>query len=228
MLLSAVERPATMKIAALTSKIFLIAAFVGSICAPAQARMIAGHLEQNCNAITRDTSLASGALQNAAIHANSFPETYEGRWRCETVVTDSAVQSIVPGQKVVCEVNFIKDASGKVQSVWSQDGWSEGQSSVTSFSSSEAQMDRTSYQTSDGQDGMWAARAKGNFTQVNGAAIIARSVVDQYIDGQYVGRYHTTSILRRENPLEGMAASGEEPRDFIDQQSALPFQFEGR
>ncbi|HEY9754447.1 MAG TPA: hypothetical protein V6C97_04770 [Oculatellaceae cyanobacterium] len=217
-----------MKIAALTSKVLILAAFTGSVCAPAQARMIAGHLEQNCTAIAGDTSLAGGAIQSAAIHANSFPETYEGVWRCETVVTDSAVQSIMPGQKVVCEVNFVKDASGKVQSVWNQDGWSEGQSSVTCFNAKEAQMDRTSYQTSNGQDGMWAARAKGNFTQINGAAIIARSVVDQYIDGQYVGRYHTTSILRRENPLEGVAASGEEPRDFIDQQNALPFQFEGR
>lgn len=195
-----------------------IAAFAALSVNPAQAVTLAGHLEQNYAAITRGANLTANASQTAAIQqADCFPESYEGNWRCETVVTDSAVQSVIPGQKVNCEVRFVKDAEGKVVSVWNQDGWAEGQSSVKAFNNLEAQMDRTSFQTSQGGEGMWAARARGNFTQVNGAAIIAHSVVDQYIDGQYVGRYHTTSILRRENPLQGMADSGAEQRDFIDQ-----------
>ena len=206
-----------MKFATLTTKLLILAAFVGAVSTPAQARMIAGHLEQNCTNITSGANFANGATLNTAIQQNSFPETYEGNWRCETVVTDSAVQAVTPGEKVVCEVQFVKDNAGRVISIWNQDGWSEGQSSVTAFNNVEAQMDRTSYQNAQGGEAIWAARGRGNFTQINGAAIIARSVIDQYIDGQYVGRYHTTSILRRENPMEGMATSGEEQRDFIDQ-----------
>lgn len=214
-----------MKIKFLTSKLLIVAALMGSAQTSVQAITLSAHLEQNSAAITRGADLASGATLNTSMRQDCFPESYEGSWRCETVVTDSAVQSVTPGQKVFCEVQFVKDATGKVVSVWNQDGWSEGQSSVTAFNNVEAQMDRTSYQTVQGSEGMWAARARGNYTQVNGAAIIARSVVDQYIDGQYVGRYHTTSVLRRENPLAGVAASGEEQRDFIDQPvNSLPMQ----
>ena len=167
--------------------------------------------------MTHDHNLTGGANLGSSVQRESFPESYEGSWRCESVVTDSAVASVTPGQKVICEVQFVRDAQGKVLSSWNQDGWAEGQSSVIAVNNLESQMDRTSYCTEQGSDGMWSARARGNYIQINGAVIIARSVVDQYMDGQYLGRYHTTSILHRENLSEGMAASNEEERDFIDQ-----------
>ena len=194
-----------------------LASFAALSVIPVQAVTLAGHLEQNYAAITRGANFVQSGQLNASLQDDCFPESYEGSWRCDTVVTDSAVQTVVPGQKVQCEVKFVKDASGKIVSVWNQDGWTDGQSTVKAFNAQEAQMDRTSFQNNQGSEGMWAARARGNFTQVNGAAIIAHSVVDQYIDGQYVGRYHTTSILRRENPLAGIADTGAEPRDFIDE-----------
>lgn len=206
-----------MKVSLKALQSLALASFAALSVNPAQAVTLAGHLEQNYAAITRGANLTSNASLNASVQNDCFPESYEGNWRCDTVVTDSAVQTVIPGQKVQCEVRFVKDSAGKVVSVWNQDGWTEGQSTVKAFNTLEAQMDRTSFQNNQSSEGMWAARARGNFTQVNGAAIIAHSVVDQYIDGQYVGRYHTTSILRRENPLEGMADSGAEPRDFIDQ-----------
>jgi len=206
MKLSAARKAGNMKIKSYIYRILTLASSLGLAQAPAFSVTLAGHLEQN-RAATTCSALARNATTIAAQapgQRDCFPDSYEGAWRCDTEVTDSTVESVQAGEKVICEVRFVRNIQGKLVSVWKQDGWSEGDSTVTAFNTAEAQMDRTSFFTADG-DGSWAAHARGNFTQVNGAAIIAHSVIDQYINGQYIGRYHTTSILRRENPLADIA-----------------------
>jgi hypothetical protein len=197
----------------------LTAIALSVISAPiAQSTTLSGHLEQ------LQPATIGGAVRKIGLsRTDCFPEGYAGSWQCETVVTDSAVGTVLPGQKVLSEVEFMRDQSGAIVSSWKQDGWQDGQSSVTAFNTTEAQMDRTSYYVAGSNDAMWAARARGQFTQVTPFTIVGKTVVDQYIDGQYVGRYHTTSILHRERPDTSVAAiEMREPNDNVGPAYAAP------
>ncbi|MDR3615624.1 MAG: hypothetical protein P4L53_18840 [Candidatus Obscuribacterales bacterium] len=182
------------------SSLVIIGAIFGGNASSVQATTISGHLEQI------STATASGTTKYLGLsRTDSFPDAYEGQWQCETTVVDSAVGEVIPGVKTVSRVNFTKNASGAITSSWQQDGWAEGQSTVTAFSTNEAQLDRTSYYMVGSNAGLWAARARGQYTKVAADAIVAKSVVDQYMDGQYVGRYRTTSVMRRLRPEVDMA-----------------------
>ena len=52
---------------------------------------------------------------------------------------------VTPGTVTQCNVEFKRDTEGLVEGPvnWSQQGWTESQRSVVSFSPTEAQMDRT-------------------------------------------------------------------------------------
>jgi hypothetical protein len=131
------------------------------------------------------------------VRADSLPAAYEGSWRCLTVVTDSAVGAVSAGQKLESDVDFVRTADGRVVARWRQPGWTETQSSILTWSAREGQVDRTSYFYGERLNGAWAARARDRFTQVGDDKIVAQSYVDQYIDGQYLGRYRTKSVLVR-------------------------------
>ena len=60
------------------------------------------------------------------------------------------------------------------------------------------------------------SETRGQFVQINANTIIGKTVVDQYIDRQYIGRYHTTSIIHRELPDTSVAAvEMREPNDNV-------------
>lgn len=180
---------------------FMIAgAIFGGNLLSAQATTLTGHLEQINKATASDTTKYLGQIKT-----DSFPDAYEGNWQCETTVVDSAVGEVPIGVKTVSQVSFIRNATGTITSTWQQNGWAEGQSTVTAFNTTEAQLDRTSYYMVGSNAGLWAARARGQYTKVAADAIVAKSVVDQYMDGQYVGRYRTTSVMRRLRPEVDMA-----------------------
>lgn len=128
---------------------------------------------------------------------NSFPVNYSGRWQCVTRVVDSAVQTIGVGTEVVSEVCFAEVSDGRVVARWLQPGWTETQASAMSWSAREAQTDRTSYYFGEGMNGAWASRSRDHFLQVSPDRLECKSYVDQYIDGQYLGRYRTISVLTR-------------------------------
>jgi len=88
---------------------------------------------------------------------------------------------------------------GRVQARWNQPGWVETQTVACSSGKhhDEAKSDRTTYYFGDNAQGSWAARARDQFAQTAPDTITAKSYVDQYIDGQYVGRYRTISVLKR-------------------------------
>lgn len=174
---------------------------------PAQSNVLHGYIEhkaeQSAPAATPapapnsapSSDSISGAVE--ALVPESYPSGYQGSWHCVTTVVDSGVQAIPAGQVTLSDVTFARQADGRVTAAWTQPGWTESTSSVTSFSSTEARVDRTNYFVSKDLDQSWAARSRDQFTQTSRQSITAKSYIDQYIDGQFVGRYRTTSVLQK-------------------------------
>lgn len=136
-------------------------------------------------------------LLEAGILNNTFPRSFEGSWKCETLVTESGVDTVPAGSKLISDVQFARLADGRIVARWNQPGWTETQANATTFNAKEARVDRTSYYYGEGINGAWAARSRDHFVQINADQIAVKSYVDQYIDGQYVGRYRTASVLHR-------------------------------
>lgn len=136
---------------------------------------------------------------------NSFPANYSGRWQCVTRVVDSAVDTVAIGTELKSEVAFVDIPDGRVVARWVQPGWTETQASAMSWSSREAQTDRTSYYFGEGMNGSWASRSRDHFMQVATDRLECKSYVDQYLDGRYIGRYRTISILTRVGTVNTIA-----------------------
>lgn len=122
--------------------------------------------------------------------------TLTGNWQVETLVTDSQLETVTPGSVINSQVAFF-NSNGKVAAKWYQPGWVDGQTSSMSFADNRATIDRTTYYFGDNVQGSWAAYAHDEFTPLNINTIKAHSYVDQYIDGHFLGRYHTVSLLKR-------------------------------
>lgn len=129
--------------------------------------------------------------------ANSFPSTFLGRWHCVTEVVDSYVRDVGVGTKMVSEVKFSRKPDGRVVADWLQPGWTESQAFAVSWSDQEARVDRTCYYFGDGMQGAWASRSRDHFIMQEPAKMLCKSYIDQYIDGRYLGRYRTVSVLTR-------------------------------
>ncbi len=164
--------------------------------------MLHGHLEEM--AINQPSAEISEQKLSTSSLPNSLPFAYAGTWRCETTVVDSGVSTILPGQKSVSEISFKHSPDGRTIASFSQPGWTEAEASQVSFSTDKARVDRTNYYWADGVQGAWAARSRDDFTRVSDTQMISKSYIDQYIDGQYVGRYRTTSVLTRVSDADGM------------------------
>lgn len=143
---------------------------------------------------------------------NSLPKGFAGQWQCVTRVIDSGVSSVNVGTELVSEVQFQEVQNGRVIARWQQPGWTETQSSALSWGACEAQVDRTSYYFGDGYNGAWASRSRDHFVQANPDQLECRSYVDQYIDGRYIGRYRTISILTRMGTTSNIALGSEKSR----------------
>lgn len=129
--------------------------------------------------------------------ANSFPTTFLGRWHCVTEVVDSYVRDVGVGTKMVSEVKFSRKPDGRVVADWLQPGWTESQAFAVAWSDQEARVDRTCYYFGDGMQGAWASRSRDHFIMQEPAKMLCKSYIDQYIDGRYLGRYRTVSVLTR-------------------------------
>ena len=188
--------------------------FGASSCMPVAAMTLNGRLETN-QVLSGGKDAGNGGggsitaplapvAQNIAPSAaqldpNTFPRVYQGNWACQTTVVNSSAPAVQAGQVIASEVTFYPTANGLIKARWSQAGWVETQSVASSFgkNSDEAKSDRTTYYYGDNTQGSWAARARDQFALTAPDTIEAKSYVDQYIDGQYVGRYRTVSILKR-------------------------------
>jgi hypothetical protein len=170
--------------------------------------MLHGHLEEMS---MRQPAMNEQKLSVSSL-PNSFPYSFAGVWRCETTVVDSGVSAILPGQKSVSEISFKHAPDGRTVASWAQPGWTEAEASQVSFSAEKARVDRTNYYWADGVKGAWAARSRDDFTRVSDNQMISKSYIDQYVDGQYVGRYRTTSVLYRISDADGMCKSLKESK----------------
>ena len=178
-----------------------------SFVAPATATVLSGHLEETHASATppvepvikMNSQYATTASQTAELNPDSFPKAFKGDWSCQTKVVDSSAPSVAPGQIIDSEVVFYPTADGRIKARWNQAGWVETQSNAYSFgkNNDEAKSDRTTYYFGDNAQGSWAARSRDQFKQSSPDTISATSYVDQYIDGQYVGRYRTVSVLKK-------------------------------
>jgi len=162
---------------------------------PTNATLLRGYLERQ-DATQPQSDPTSGAQEVPV--ANSYPDAYQGSWHCVTTVTDSGVQTVPAGQIMTSDVNFAKVPDGRIVAKWTQPGWTETQASITRFNKTDARVDRTNYYTADGMENSWAARSRDQFSLTQPGAIMAQSYVDQYVDGQFVGRYRTKSVLHKQ------------------------------
>ncbi|MBP7860587.1 hypothetical protein KA183_02810 [bacterium] len=160
---------------------------------PAEAKLLSGHIEQIKEA---DVQLEENPQSQAS---NSFPDNYIGVWHCQTTVTDSQVDTVAKGTSLACDIQFVPDKTGKVTGQWIQPGWVETQISTLSWNPKEAKVDRTSYYFGQSmvQGGSWACRSRDHFIQISESKMECQSYIDQYIDGRYLGRYRTKSLLTR-------------------------------
>lgn len=179
----------------ITTYTLALAAVLGSVV-PVQATILHGYVEEAGSTAPIQSDSKSGA--NEAPLANSYPTTYAGDWHCVTTVVDSGVATVPAGLTMASDVQFARTADGRITANWKQPGWTETQASVTIFSAVEARVDRTNYYVADGVQGSWAARSRDQYTQIAPSAIVAKSYVDQYQDGQFIGRYRTTSVLKKQ------------------------------
>jgi len=158
-------------------------------------KLLRGYVSED-QELTESRELSKQPI-TGSIRSDSLPASFEGTWRCATVVTDSAVNAVPVGQQMISDVEFVRKPDGRIVVSSVQPGWTETQASILTWSTSEGQVDRTNYYYGEKMNGAWAARSRDQFTQVGRDQILARSYVDQYIDGRYLGRYRTQSELRR-------------------------------
>lgn len=180
------------------ASMMLAAALFGAL--PANATLLHGYVNNGNLAEQHQKLIETSKNESAAVRrADSFPTDLQGAWHCTTVVIDSLVGTVPVGQKVVSRVDFVRSDDGRVVARFQQPGWTEAQTSVTAFSSTQFQMDKTNYYFGDNMSGAWAARSRDRYQLLELNRMIAESEVDQYIDGRYVGRYRTRSTMIRMN-----------------------------
>lgn len=174
---------------------------------PANAALLHGYVSETGAKEQQDkiiTTRIEERQQQPVARTDSFPSELQGSWQCVTVVTDSLVESVPVGQKIVSRMDFVKTQDGRVVARFLQPGWTEAQEKVTALSTSRYQMDKTNYYLHSG--GGWAARSRDRYQVLERNRMIAESEVDQYVDGCYMGRYRTRSTLVRfSNGTENVA-----------------------
>ena len=176
----------------------LLLTLVVSVAPDASARFLHGYLKKD--------KPQAGTADGAQAPTASFPSTYEGLWRCQSTVIDSQINVVPTGHKLTSVIRFVRNSNGKLVAQWVQPGWNETQTSVQKFSESEAKLERTNIYSGDGNSN-WAARSQDVFTQIDDATMVAQSEVDQYMDGLYIGRYRTESILSRITQPEDLSST---------------------
>lgn len=188
------------KISKATNAAFF-AAFAACLCASSSPAtpLLYGHVNED-GAAPSAATLQANVVQQAppvvATHQEkrSPVSRFQGTWQAITVVTDSLVPTVSAGQRVVSTMEFAQSNDGHLYAKWEQPGWRESQASVTVTSPDSFMIDRTSYYFGD-RSGSWATRSRDSYNLLEGNKVLATSEIDQYIDGRYVGRYCTRSVL---------------------------------
>lgn len=178
---------------------------------PAEAVLLQGYLQDEQSSGQELVPVASEIAPPAAsfsldstLARDSFPNSFAGTWKCLTVVIDSAVASVEIGSRLESQVEFSRGEDGKVLAHWSQPGWTEAAMSVTALNDHEADLNRTNmYVLPAAGNSSWTAKSSDHYLQFEADQIAAVSSVDQFVNGEYLGRYRTKSLLVRiaQSPL---------------------------
>jgi hypothetical protein len=190
-----------------------------SYVAPSYAMTLNGYLEENQSVTASGgdkstqastTGTSSGGIAGltggiSALQPNSFPKAFEGTWECNTTVVDSSSPSVAAGQVINSEATFYATTGGRIQGRWNQAGWVESQCTAESYGPDQAKSDRTTYYYGDNSQGSWAARSRDQFALTAPDTMSAKSYVDQYINGQFAGRYRTVSVLKKVAAAQNIA-----------------------
>jgi hypothetical protein len=145
----------------------------------------------------------AATLQKALVSQDSFPRSFVGYYRSVTLVVDSGVTSVPVGQRVESQVGFLPQRDGRIVARWDQPGWTEAQENIMPVSDHEAELERTNYFIEQGPNG-WAAHSHDHYLKIDDNRIAASSEVEQYIDGRYLGKYATKSMLYKLNESVAM------------------------
>ena len=180
---------------------------LGFLPLPANAVVLHGYLSDTTSEQQQRLANVTRAVDISVVaRRDSFPQDVQGSWQCVTVVVDSLVDTVSVGQKIVSRMDFVRANDGRVVARFLQPGWTEAQETVTAFSPTRYQMDKTNYFYSDHVNGAWAARSRDSYQLVERNRMVADSEIDQYINGRYIGRYRTHStLLRMDTGLENVA-----------------------
>ncbi len=92
-------------------------------------------------------------------------------------------------------VSYVPNARGQMLELCEQDGWSPTTAAVVDLSSDTILVKRTSCSASRGA--AISAQTKDAMKIVSPNVIAATSLVNQYVNGAFVGQYRTQSVLHR-------------------------------
>lgn len=171
----------------------------------AESRLLQGYVKKDSTSefsLNRQSPAIDNTQDKTSVNyplSNSFPKQYLGTWNCVTTVVNSSVNIVEVGNKTISTIVFQEDKDKNVIANWNQPQWTQSQSNIVAFNDQESQVERTNYYWGENMQGAWATRSKDTFKQVNVNYMTADSEVDQYYQGQYIGRYKTQSVLYKAN-----------------------------
>lgn len=122
-------------------------------------------------------------------------EAVEGTWNCISKVVASTCPAVMPGTVVHSLIQYLKNTQGSLVQQWNEAGWMPASTPVLKFTESSITTTKTS--NMQGIGGGWTARSQEHLKLLDPNTMIAESVVEQYLNGQFVGRYKTSSVLKK-------------------------------
>ncbi len=188
---------------------------LGGVAPPVQSMILRGYVSEGRLACVQQ-GLVRRHKALAQVKTDCLPESYLGRWQCLTVVTASGVAVAVAGQSVVSEIEFVRQEDGRITAAWQQAGWTETNSQVKRIDALSAIISRVSQYQGPGRNRGMICHCWDSFVQTDREHMAAESYVDQWVEGQYQGRYQTRSVLSRVSGSSSLSGDEESRQNCLD------------
>ena len=141
------------------------------------------------------SSVKSQAFKLSANINQSYDARLLGDWKVKTVVVDSNCKYVEPGIQTYTRLNFSLK-NGKIRPQWFANDWDLVKDQIFELAQDDKLLWlRENKLNSRGKH--WITRSKDIFDIKKREQITAKSHVNQYLNGKYVGDYQTISYLRR-------------------------------
>jgi hypothetical protein len=173
-------------------KIAICSLSLTQVITPASAVMLHGSVQTADFASAQPMPMSASLSPQAQRDARA--DVLEGNWKCVSQVVASNVPGVTPGKVVQSAVQYRKDGRGNLVELWFQNQWTPANSAVVKLDSD--LLTSTHESTSPGNDGgAWSARSHDLYKIVAPTRIVAKSTVEQFVNGQFIGQYQTASVL---------------------------------